>query len=179
MAWVLTLLQEAGVDVLVGDDTLRLVLAFLVGATMWLYADRLPMRSVLAALAALTLVAGVATLENYRVLGLVPAAYLLVWLGTCLPWSVSLDRDLSYGLYIYHWPVLPLVAATSLVALPMPLFILVGGAIAGVIALVSWHVVEQPALRQKNRDLPWRRASESAHGQEEAAATAVASSLQK
>ncbi|GAA1427345.1 acyltransferase [Microlunatus lacustris] len=152
--WVLTLLQEAGFEVLIGDDTLRLVVAFLVGATAWLYADQIPMRGWLALLAAVVLLVSIATLDNYRLTGIVPAAYILVWLGTCLPWSVSLDRDLSYGLYIYHWPVLQLLAATTLVTIPVPLFILLGAVLTGILAVVSWHAVEHPALRQKNRTLP-------------------------
>lgn len=136
--WVLTLLQEAGHEVLIGDNTLRLVVPFLVGATAWLYADHIPMHSALAVLAAVVLLGSLTTLDNYRLVGIVPAGYLLVWIGTCLPWTRSLRQDLSYGVYIYHWPVLQLMAATSLVA------------------LASWHGVEHPALRQKNRPLRWR-----------------------
>jgi peptidoglycan/LPS O-acetylase OafA/YrhL len=154
VVWCLTLAQEAGVEVLVGDDTLRLLLAFLIGATMWLYADRVPMRSWLAVVAALVLLISIASLENYRLLGVVPAAYLLIWVGTCLPWSFSLRQDLSYGVYIYHWPVLQLLAATALVTVPVPVFLLVGGAITGMVAFASWHLVEHPALLQKNRSLP-------------------------
>lgn len=165
LVWGLTLAQEAGVEVVVGDDTLRLLLAFLVGATLWLYADRVPMRWWLAVAAALVLLVSIATLENYRLLGIVPAAYLLIWVGTCLPWSLSLRQDLSYGVYIYHWPVLQLMAATALVTMPVPVFLLVGGAITGAVAFVSWHLVEHPALRQKNRSLrrpPWRRGPDPA-----------------
>lgn len=148
---VLTLLQEAGAEVLVGDLTLRLVLAFLVGSAAWLYADRLPMNSVLAAAAAAVFGVSVLTLDNYRLIGIVPLAYVLVWLGTCLPRSVSLRQDLSYGIYIYHWPVLQLLAATSLVSAPVPVFIVVGATTTAAAAFVSWHLVEHPALRQKNR----------------------------
>ena len=155
--WVLTLLQEAGVEVLIGDDTLRLVLAFLVGSSAWLYADRIPMTGPLMLLAVIVTLGSIAALENYRILGLVPAAYVLIWLGTCLPWTRSLGRDLSYGIYIYHWPVLQLLAATSLVSAPVPLFILLGGALTSLLALASWHGIEHPALRQKHRALPWSK----------------------
>lgn len=151
VVWVLTLLQEAGLEVLVGDLTLRLVLAFLVGSIAWLYADRLPMKSYLLVGAVLVFVASVLMLDNYRLVGIVPAAYILVWLGTCLPRSLSLRRDLSYGVYIYHWPVLQLLAATGLVTLPVPVFILVGAAVTAPVAFASWHLIEHPALRQKNR----------------------------
>ena len=153
--WVLTLLQEAGIEVLIGDDTLRLVVAFLVGATAWLYADQILMKGWLVVLAAAVLLVSIVTLDNYRLLGIVPAAYILVWLGACLPWNRSLRRDLSYGIYIYHWPVFQLMAATSLVTLPVPAFILTGALVIALLALASWQAVEHPALRQKNRTPPW------------------------
>lgn len=152
--WVLTALQESGSSVPVGDDTLRLVTAFLVGASMWLYAGRIPMNGWLALLAAVVFLVSVNTLDNYRLLGIVPAAYLLIWLGTCLPWAVSLRQDFSYGIYIYHWPIFQLLAATALVTVPVPVFVLIGGAVTTALAFVSWHLIEHPALRQKNRTLP-------------------------
>ena len=158
--WVLTLLQEAGVPVVLGDNTLRLVLAFLVGATAWLYADRIPARPELALAAAVVLLVSIATLDNYRLAGMVPAGYLLFWLGTAAPLargsrpSRGPRADLSYGVYIYHWPVLQLLAVTGLVALPVPVFVLLGAVLTLAVALASWRLVEHPALRQKNRSLP-------------------------
>jgi peptidoglycan/LPS O-acetylase OafA/YrhL len=156
--WLLTLLQEAGVEVLIGDNTLRLVLAFLVGSAAWLYAERIPMTGPLMLLAVVVTLASIATLENYRIVAIVPAAYVLIWLGACLPWTRSLRRDLSYGIYIYHWPVLQLLAATGLVSTPVPVFIVLGGALTMLLALASWHGIEHPALRQKHRTPPWSKA---------------------
>ena len=174
--WSLTVLQEAGVEVLVGDQTLRLVVAFLVGATAWLYADRLRMRGSLVLVAVVVLLGSIATLDNYRLVGIVPLAYLLIWLGACLPWTRSLRRDLSYGVYIYHWPVFQILAATGLVVVSVPLFILVGAAITSLLALASWHAVEQPALRQKNRTLPWPRSRPGGDHNQEARTHAAAAS---
>lgn len=151
VVWGLTLLQESGADVVIGDLTLRLVLAFLVGASLWLYADRLPMKLSLLAVAMVVFVASVLLLENYRLVGIVPAAYILIWVGTCLPRSLSLRQDLSYGVYIYHWPILQLLAATGLVLAPVPVFIIIGAVLTAAVAFGSWHLVEHPALRQKNR----------------------------
>ena len=164
--WVLTLLQEAGIDVLIGDLTLRLVVAFLVGSTAWLYAHRIPMTGWLVVLATAALLVSIAALDNYRLSGIVPAAYVLLWFGTSLPWSLSLRRDLSYGLYIYHWPVLQLLAATSLVTTPVPLFIASGAVLTALLALGSWHLVERPALARKSWTPVWPtsgRAEGAAH----------------
>lgn len=155
LVWGLTLAQEAGASVLIGDSTLRLLLAFLVGASAWLLADRVPMRSGLAVLAAAALLVSAVTLDNYRLVGIVPAAYLLLWLGTCLPPTPPLRRDLSYGIYIYHWPVLQLMAAGALLGLPVPVFIAVGAVLTALLALASWRFVEHPALRQKHRGPRW------------------------
>jgi peptidoglycan/LPS O-acetylase OafA/YrhL len=58
--------------------------------------------------------------------------------------------DLSYGLYIYGWPV---EQAVLRFAGPMPWWALFGTAlpVAAAIALLSWHLVEQPAMRLKPR----------------------------
>ncbi len=67
--------------------------------------------------------------------------------------------DLSYGIYIWHFPVIQLLvslglfAAAPLVALSATL------ASVGALALVSWNAVERPFLR---RDSHYKQASETA-----------------
>lgn len=78
-------------------------------------------------------------------------AYLVMYLAFRPGWKVNLSRfgDISYGVYIYAFPVQQLVSAllggkTSgwvNVALSVPL-------VAGLAAL-SWHLVEKPAMRWK------------------------------
>jgi peptidoglycan/LPS O-acetylase OafA/YrhL len=59
--------------------------------------------------------------------------------------------DLSYGLYIYGWPVQQgLLYASGGRLLWWQLFPL-ALAIAAALAFLSWHLVEQPALRLKPR----------------------------
>ena len=66
-------------------------------------------------------------------------------------------NDVSYGVYIYHGPVINLLLATGLgaVALRFPL------AIALTIALAygSWRLVEKPALGLKRHPLYQHRAA--------------------
>ena len=128
----------------------RFAFLFSLGATAWLYADRLPISGVLAAPAALLVVLALLTLEDYRPLGAVGLAYVLVWAIVRTPLRWSPRMDLSYGIYIYHWPVqqlLVLAGATSLGTTPFVSLSLV--AAAGCAAM-SWTLVERPALGQKN-----------------------------
>lgn len=56
-------------------------------------------------------------------------------------------RDLSYGIYLAHFPIVQLlVAAGVAAALPVPAYVGLVVVLAGVYALGSWHLVEKPAL---------------------------------
>lgn len=156
---VLTVLQEAGVPVFINDRLLRLVFVFLLGAVAYLYAERIPMHPALAAGAAVVFLGSVAAFDNYRVLGAAPLAYLYLWLGSCLPLRWSMRTDLSYGLYVYHWPIYQLLVLTELASLPTGGFVVVGIAVTLIPAAMSWFLVEKPALSRKRSPVPDRIAS--------------------
>jgi len=76
-------------------------------------------------------------------------AYFCFWFAYCLPWH-GFNRlgDYSYGIYLWGFPCEQLVvrwldhprpAQISLIAFPMAL----------ALAVASWHLIEQPALRLK------------------------------
>jgi peptidoglycan/LPS O-acetylase OafA/YrhL len=153
----LTALQEAGLPVLLNDRVIRLVLMFLLGAAAYLYADRIPLRGDLAAGAAGLFLVSLALFDDYRVLGAVPLAYLYLWAGTSLP-AIRMRADLSYGFYIYHWPLQQILMLTALSAAPTAVFVPVSIALAVLPAAASWYLVEQPALRHKDSPLPDRLA---------------------
>jgi peptidoglycan/LPS O-acetylase OafA/YrhL len=59
-------------------------------------------------------------------------------------------NDISYGVYIYHWPV----AQALLVELPgigMPVLLALTLLITAPLAVASWRFIEAPALRLKTR----------------------------
>jgi peptidoglycan/LPS O-acetylase OafA/YrhL len=153
---VLTALQEAGLPVLLDHRIIRLSLMFLLGATACLYADRIPMRGDLAAAAAGLFGLSIALFDDYRVLGAVPFTYLCLWAGTGFTWRMP--ADLSYGLYIYHWPLQQLLMLTALAAAPAAVYVPVSVALALLPAAASWYLVERPALRRKDSPLPDRLA---------------------
>jgi peptidoglycan/LPS O-acetylase OafA/YrhL len=75
-----------------------------------------------------------------------------LWIGSArlAGWNHVRRHDYSYGVYIYHWPVLLMLRA----ALP-PLdalgFLAAGLLVTLPLAMLSWHLVEAPALRAARR----------------------------
>ncbi|WP_322403008.1 acyltransferase [Massilia luteola] len=68
-----------------------------------------------------------------------------------LPFAAHLQRhDYSYGIYIYHWPVL-LMLRTAFAPLGHWRLLALGLLVTGVLAVLSWHLVEAPALRAVRR----------------------------
>lgn len=59
--------------------------------------------------------------------------------------------DVSYGLYIYAYPVQQAVISLSGNQLPVTMGIMASTAVTLVLAWLSWRFVEQPVLRLKNR----------------------------
>jgi peptidoglycan/LPS O-acetylase OafA/YrhL len=95
----------------------------------------------------------------------VPAYFALVVYGTfCLAFLPRLPRiertDLSYGLYLYGWPMQQLamlLGATSVLSNT-----LASSALALACAALSWFLVERPALGWKRRLLAHRAAMDAA-----------------
>ncbi|MDQ0922848.1 peptidoglycan/LPS O-acetylase OafA/YrhL [Pseudarthrobacter sp. W1I19] len=79
-------------------------------------------------------------------------AYGLLWVSSVLP-SPRLVRvhDVSYGFYIYAWPVQQLLALYGVHNRGMAVYILSSGAGTLVLALASWLLVERPVMRAVRR----------------------------
>ncbi|MHB1100989.1 MAG: hypothetical protein ACYCZR_15705, partial [Burkholderiales bacterium] len=68
--------------------------------------------------------------------------------------TFSRKSDLSYGTYIYGWPV----QQSLIVLFPgigVATLLLMSFAIVPLFAFASWHFVEKPALRLKQLDPRW------------------------
>jgi peptidoglycan/LPS O-acetylase OafA/YrhL len=88
---------------------------------------------------------------NYRVVAAIPLAYALIVSGALLKHRrLRLRTDLSYGVYIYAWPVQQAAVTIFSIASPYVLLAVALPATLGV-AFVSWHLIEAPALRLKRR----------------------------
>jgi peptidoglycan/LPS O-acetylase OafA/YrhL len=78
----------------------------------------------------------------------------LIYLAAGLPRNLRLKVDLSYGVYIYHYPLQQLLMLTVLATLPTPAFVTVSLVLVIPLALASWYGIERRALRRKNATLP-------------------------
>lgn len=79
-------------------------------------------------------------------------AYGLLWVSSILP-SPRLIRvhDVSYGFYIYAWPVQQLLALYGVHNRGMAIYLLASGAGTLMLATASWLAVERPVMRAVRR----------------------------
>ena len=98
--------------------------------------------------AAVTLVIGLSQKITAEIAVASVGAYLLIWFGHL---RLNLDAirrmpDVSYGVYLYGWPIQKLVIASGLVHRPAVVFVLSLG-LSLLAGFGSWHLVEKRALQ--------------------------------
>ncbi len=150
------LIIAAGVPSLALLNAVTLGGYFAAGAVLFSYRDRVPMRGWLAAASAVLIVVAAMT-STFRGIAGFPVAYLMLWLGVALPLSaVGAKNDLSYGMYVYAFPVQQMLAIVLAgVVLPPAVFVMLAIAATVPFAAASWFLVEKPAMRLKS--LRWGR----------------------
>ncbi|MFU8875689.1 acyltransferase family protein [Micromonospora sp. SL4-19] len=125
---------------------------FLVGGVAELYSDRLPINDLLGVLA--LMVAGWFTVSgSFFGPGLLAYAYVILWLAVRLPKAlhrVGNKNDYSYGVYIYSFVVQQVMAKAGVQAIGVVGFFLASALLSVGLAMLSWHLVEKPALRFKH-----------------------------
>lgn len=128
----------------------RLGAFFAAGALMFAFRGRIPLTRQLAAAAALLLLAVMAA-GTFQLLAGIPAAYLVMALGTWLPLqNIGAKNDISYGMYIYSFPLQQLLnIAFPNQVLPVWVFVLLSVALTVPFAWGSWKLIEQPAMKFK------------------------------
>jgi peptidoglycan/LPS O-acetylase OafA/YrhL len=125
---------------------------FLLGSVAQLYKDRLPMHPALAAMAAAAVLLS-ALFGGFFVIGLPCYAYVLLWAACVLPRAlhgIGRRHDYSYGVYIYAFPVQQIVALVGGVRYGVFGFILLSAFGTAACAVLSWHLVERPAMSLKD-----------------------------
>ena len=124
---------------------------FLAGAVLEAWAAVIPMRSLIAAGAAAVLTVS-ALLDQATLLAALPLAYLCLWLGIALPFQrVGRKNDISYGVYIYAFPVQQLLVLYGVAGLGIATYLGLSILVTLPLAVLSWMLVERPAMRQKSR----------------------------
>ena len=124
-----------------------LVVSFLAGVCLHLYRDKIPCSPTIGLLAAV-MAAVLLQVPDTCYLAAFPAAYLTVWLGLMRPPKIPFG-DLSYGVYLFHFPVEQSIMQVfpgvggwwRLPLLALPATVLC--------AWLSWNLVERPILARK------------------------------
>lgn len=129
----------------------RFALVF-AGALLHQFQDMIPARwSLVAVSLAIVVVSGL-LVPNYRTVAAVPLAYAVVVSGALIrSQRLRLRTDLSYGVYIYAWPMQQLLVICGLAFLPPFAFAVVAGLATVPLAALSWFLVEKRALSLKAR----------------------------
>ena len=131
----------------------RLAAIFLLGASAALYSENLILNARLAGLAAIVVVVTLAV-GGFHVLGCVGYAYLILFLCLRAPrWSrrVARNNDISFGLYLYAFPVQLLLTVLGVPKLGLLPYIAMTVLLTVPLAIASWLLIEKPALRLKSR----------------------------
>jgi peptidoglycan/LPS O-acetylase OafA/YrhL len=138
------------------ETALRLPLIFAAGGAAYLWRDRLPLSAGLAAVLLVTTALLHGTFA-YRPALFLAETYGVLWLGLARNvLFIAPKADLSYGTYLYGWPLqqslvalFPSAAALTLLAPALALTLMA--------ASMSWYLVEKPSLALKARILGGER----------------------
>lgn len=141
-------------------ETLRLTVFFMTGASFFLYRDRIVYRADYAVFAAVALAFSLFTDLTAGAGVAIFGSYLIFWFAF-LPSTPRLNAvnsttDISYGVYLYAWPV-QMLAIRYFPAITPPALIVVAAASACALAFLSWMFVEHPALSLKSGHVPSAR----------------------
>lgn len=130
----------------------RFALVFLAGMLIHQFRDVLPARWSLVGVALVVVVASALLVPNYRLIAAIPLAYAVIVSGALMRSErLRLGTDLSYGVYIYGWPMQQLLVMCGLAYLRPFVFAIIAGAVTLPLAALSWFLVEKRAMSLKTR----------------------------
>lgn len=159
---IATLPADATPQQMVAYAAARFALMFAAGALVHQFRDVVPARWSLVAVCAVIVLAS-SFLPNYRLVGAIPLAYMIIASGALLHNErLRLRTDLSYGVYIYAFPIQQLMVIAGLVTLNPLVFAVIAAVAVIPVAASSWFLIEKPALSLKSR---FRRKSLVAQGE--------------
>jgi len=142
-------------------NLLGLLPFFLAGAVTYKCGNVIPMSPILFALSFLIIV-GAALAHCSAVVSPLAISYCVLYLAATLPPMIERigdgSFDISYGVYIYGFPMQQLLVLGGLPHLGIGAMIAGSTALTIIPASVSWLVIEKPCLRLKNLSFAnWRR----------------------
>ena len=132
------------------QSMLRFGIAYSLGAVIFAYRDRLKFHAI-----CIPLIAIAAALFHdrtiFEVLVNVLMAYFIFWAAYVkIPKANSLHSmtDISYGVYIYHWGVMQWLFY-AFPSMGIGDLVMCGAMVTIPISILSWHLIEKPALSMK------------------------------
>jgi peptidoglycan/LPS O-acetylase OafA/YrhL len=129
----------------------RFAVMFLAGAFLYQIRNVIPARWSMVALCSVIVLAS-SLLPNYRLLAAIPLAYALIVSGALIHHQrLRLRTDLSYGVYIYAWPIQQLLVICGLAVLNPVVFAVIATIVTVPLAAFSWFLVEKPAIGLRAR----------------------------
>jgi peptidoglycan/LPS O-acetylase OafA/YrhL len=136
---------------------LGLFVYFAAGSYAYIVRDRVPIRGWAAALCAAALIGTLPT-RAFAFIAIPAVCYLTLFAAVRIPIR-GFDRriDLSYGLYIYAFPVAQLLVMCGVAAHGIVAFGALTCAIAMGLAGASWFLIEKPSLALKHRAFALRQ----------------------
>ena len=131
----------------------RAALMFGAGALLWCYRDTIKIRGRYAWYAVGLTALSVVLFSNYRILGAAAVAYLCVFCALRLgrvP-RLRISNDLSYGVYIYAFPLQQAMLLAGADSMGWPMFFTASVTVTLPVAYLSWRLVERPVLRGRSQ----------------------------
>ena len=138
-------------ELLANPQVLQLAAPFAFGTLVQLYIHRVPFDDRLG-IGMLIIAALCWWRGGWFLVGQYAFAYGLIWFGCRVKALSGWDRraDLSYGIYIAGWPIMFLAAVFNIQSSGPFVYLLVVTIAVHVYALLSWTLIEKPALDLKN-----------------------------
>lgn len=144
---------------------LQLIAMFMTGTALYLFRDRVSLHPFLFASAIAAFFASRDS-DFYSTVAILTIPYVVLFLAYWRPSRIAeiLTRpgDLSYGIYIYAFPIQQSVAHVWGGTFPAVAMMAIAFPITYLVALASWRFVERPALGFKQRHLRSARAAPTA-----------------
>jgi peptidoglycan/LPS O-acetylase OafA/YrhL len=133
-------------------NMVRLLPFFLAGTVIYQLREWIPCTWWLAGLCTGALVVLPLAGIRFVVLCALPLTYVLLYLGAVVPIAIGRRNDISYGIYMYGYPVEQLVRYFTFGSQAVFILVSILGTVP--LAAASWFFVERPAMR-------WRRGDRS------------------
>lgn len=135
---------------------IMLLTPFLAGMMFALFGDKIRIDDRLAMAAGGIAIFTYFIASGWNTYGQFAFLYVLMWCAVRLPlrnWEKF--GDLSYGIYIYAWPIMQLAAYFNLERHGWVVYHVVVAVVCHIVAFISWHALEKRALSLKNWTPAW------------------------